>query len=634
VAGSGFRPGLLSERPADGVTVPKLVLVHSYDTPTYINHATPTTMSDWESYADPVTGDSSAGLPFRRDVRGNLPHMAPPLDHAGAPRLSPNGKPRLTVEPHGPSFSLDGYAVTYTAGLTWKFLLAFDPDAGLSLYHIRLVLPPSQAHPTCKEIPYIYRASVPNFGTDYSSSGTHGNLYGANFLEDHFIAGTSVAAPGTCKGLALPVFRSANLAYSSPVRDYEIFYSTLFPTYMDDGSGAIQPLDPFGFDMPVNAFPVDRELQKNGIIAQAICLQEEELTHGSMWHMYTAQDLRGLSVSMSTISEAYNMVVRYNFKSDGKMKVGQQAHGKPAIQMHGIPGFGGAYASDGRGGFASNHLHWAVVNLEPHLLGAEHVELQAHDLVPPEDNPSDWYGLSWYFSHSPVTATDQAELLTYDHAKQRAFLISARDGDGSVLGNLKLTSPSWGVHIKAGNGGGLDAGLPPDQTYLGSRWWLHGRDVWVVNATGRRDSTVLLAQPTSTSTDGTKHPLLQPGMPTALSGSPSIFLVLKMVHDVTNDELPVQNGFSVIETEITPKDLFGFNPNILVRYDPQWPEFMSANPFYTLASAKKPYRTPYESQFESKPGDTSTSYCATDYPQPTAIDTASVAVNAAIVAAG
>ena len=42
---------------------------------------------------------------------------------------------------------VDGYAVTYTAGATWKFLLGFDPDGGLTMYHLRYVLPPSKAHP-------------------------------------------------------------------------------------------------------------------------------------------------------------------------------------------------------------------------------------------------------------------------------------------------------------------------------------------------------------------------------------------------------------------------------------------------------------------------------------------------------
>ena len=107
-----------------------------------------------------------------RDMRDNLPHMSPPEDAHGSPRFAPNGKPRETVEPNGRSFDIDGYAVTYTAGVTWKFLLGFDPEGGLTMYHLRYVLPPSKAHPNGKTIPYLYRAYIPDFGTDYSA----GNL--------------------------------------------------------------------------------------------------------------------------------------------------------------------------------------------------------------------------------------------------------------------------------------------------------------------------------------------------------------------------------------------------------------------------------------------------------------------------
>ena len=97
-----------------------------------------------------------------------------------------------------------------------------------------------------------------------------------------------------------------------------------------------------------------------------------------------------------------------------------------------MPGTGGAYAGDGKGGFASNHLHWAVVNLEPHLLGRQ-VQLQAHDLMLPEENPADWYGLSYYFKHTPVTRTDQIDLLTYDHAKQERPYSCCSCGRGPPL---------------------------------------------------------------------------------------------------------------------------------------------------------------------------------------------------------
>ena len=88
--------------------------------------------------------------------------MAPPLGADGTPRYQPNGKPRVTAEPLGANFEVDGYAVTYHAGVTWKFLMGFDPDAGLTLYHVRFVLPPSAAHPDGKEEPYLFRAYIPD----------------------------------------------------------------------------------------------------------------------------------------------------------------------------------------------------------------------------------------------------------------------------------------------------------------------------------------------------------------------------------------------------------------------------------------------------------------------------------------
>ena len=48
--------------------LPGQVLTHSYDTPTYVNHATPTTLADWKGYTDPVTGETD-GKHFQRDIR-------------------------------------------------------------------------------------------------------------------------------------------------------------------------------------------------------------------------------------------------------------------------------------------------------------------------------------------------------------------------------------------------------------------------------------------------------------------------------------------------------------------------------------------------------------------------------------
>merc|ERR1712048_212197 len=117
--------------------------------------------------------------------------MAPPEAADGTPLYAPNGKPRTTVTPLGRNFKVDGYAVTYTNGVTWKFMLGFDPDAGLTMYHLRMVLPPSRAHPNGKEVPYLFRAFIPNFGTDYSASNL-GNPNSYLFHESHFIDGTGL----------------------------------------------------------------------------------------------------------------------------------------------------------------------------------------------------------------------------------------------------------------------------------------------------------------------------------------------------------------------------------------------------------------------------------------------------------
>ena len=151
---SGFRPGELATRESDGLRVPAVALRHSYSVATYVNHAT----------SRALDGKLLDGL-THRDARDNLSHMSPALAADGTPLYAPNGKPRVTSEPLGASFEVDGYAVTYRAGITWKFLLGFDPDGGMTMYHLRYVLPPSRAHPNGKDEQYLFRAYIPDFGT-------------------------------------------------------------------------------------------------------------------------------------------------------------------------------------------------------------------------------------------------------------------------------------------------------------------------------------------------------------------------------------------------------------------------------------------------------------------------------------
>ena len=63
-----------------------------------------------------------------------------------------------------------------------------------------------------------------------------------------------------------------------------------------------------------------RDHVDNGLIPQAVCLAEVSLGH-TMMHMYTAQHLRALTIAMTTMSDAYNVVVNFKLRSDGKFSV-------------------------------------------------------------------------------------------------------------------------------------------------------------------------------------------------------------------------------------------------------------------------------------------------------------------------
>ena len=70
----------------------------------------------------------------------------------------------------------------------------------------------------------------------------------------------------------------------------------------------------------------------------------------------------------------------------------------------------------------------------------------------------------------------------------------------------------------------------------------------------------------------------------------------------------LQNGFSTIEVKIEPHNLFGFNPNILARYDNAWTDFLMDPPF--AGTGIDPYPVPYTSQFDTT-GVPSEPTCAT-----------------------
>lgn len=568
--GSGFRPGRLARREGDGATVPAVVAKHSYNVATYVNHATSAALD----------GKLLGGM-VHRDARDNVDHMSPPEGPDGKPLFHPNGKPRSVVEPHGRNFKIDGYAVTYKVGVTWKFMLGFDADAGLTMYHLRVVLPPSRAHPKGREVPYLYRAFIPNFGTDYSATNL-GNPSSFLFKESHFGDATGLHKPSICSGATLPVFRSKHGAYLGKAANATQYYSTY-------GLGIPDPYsEMLGHHAPMQAFP--NQKVDNGLIPQAFCIQELDLGH-NMWHMYTSQHLRALQVSQSTISDAYNVVVNFKLKSDGKFSVGEILHGKPGVGTHAIPGVGGQYASGGKGGLATNHMHWHVIALEPHLrMDTKGVVNRLHvsDMVAPADEPADWFGTAFHRRTTVVADASETELLKYDFNKQRYWRIAAvNESTGEDMGSLKLTSAHFNPPILPGNRPAKN--LAPEDTYAGNHWWLT-QDVHVVNATVRRDSTVLNARGTEPGYDpghSTGHPLrAHPKF-----DRPMVFCTIKVHHEVVEEEMPAQSAFANIDVNVQPHNLYGFNPNILVRYQPEY------NDWYENTWMKS-YTPPYTSEFD------------------------------------
>merc|ERR1712226_808200 len=136
----------------------------------------------------------------------------------------------------------------------------------MGMYHIRAVLPPSRAHPKGREVPYLYRAYSPNFGTDYSTS-SNGNPYSYMFYESHFQDMGSVHNPGTCNGATLPIWRSKSGAFFKPS---ENFFSTygMNPPLMDPFSKEL------GHEAQMQAFPEQHFMVEKGLYSQGVCIQE------------------------------------------------------------------------------------------------------------------------------------------------------------------------------------------------------------------------------------------------------------------------------------------------------------------------------------------------------------------------
>jgi len=587
--GTGFRPGEIARTQKHGseVDVPSDIVKHSADQGSYVNHAT---RPDFVSEGSPFTPPGAT-----RDARDNPDFMAPPLDANGSPQYAPNGPPFAKVDYMGSAYTVDGYAVTYNVGMKWKFLISFDRQAGLTFWNVRMQLPPSKENPEGKTYPLLFRANVPNFGTDYATNGM-GSPQGSSFLESHYDSATATLNHAACKGQTLPIFKhnggggphlrnGLGLEFSS--------YSTL------GVPGVVDPV----FGLPMEGFnSFVKDVADDTIIAHAICLDERS-SGPSNWHMYTLQQERCLSVTTTAISEAYNMMVLGEFCNTGHMFIGQNLHGKPAIAsgIAGIEGVGGAYASGGKGGFAQNHMHWSVVALEG--LGAANIL----EVVDSEEDETDIYGMAFNQHTRRVDSASDNEKLSYNYQTGRFYRLAGmiaddmKSADDKLRSGLKIESKCWGSKIRRAPANDA-AGIPLDRTYYGNHWWLRDRDVFVlpVNQSHRKRDTMDLLSPGQVG----QHYDLKRSTAHAKEGgeafgeSFAMYPVLKMRHEVAAEELPIQAGFKKHGLMLKPHFLHGFNMNILMRYDPNWNRFFQNN-FLNAGGQEYVDELSYTSEFSS-----------------------------------
>ena len=65
----------------------------------------------------------------------------------------------------------------------------------------------------------------------------------------------------------------------------------------------------------------------------------------------------------------------------------------------------------------------------------------------------------------------------------------------------------------------------------------------------------------------------------------------RTIHEVIEEELPAQAAFANIDVNLSPHNLYGFNPNLLVRQQPQYNDWMENT---WMESYKPPYSSEYD----------------------------------------
>jgi len=161
---------------------------------------------------------------------------------------------------------------------------------------------------------------------------------------------------------------------------------------------------------------------------------------------------------------------------------------------------------------------------------------------------------------TPVTHSNQSALLKFNYSTARFWRMAAVDAAGNDLGGLAIRSSAWGPPP-------LESTTAPPPRYtkeklpftaddtFANHWWLSQQDVFVQNADHTRARQVLLSPGRNSSCRvGLAHRCLPDE---ELGDWPVVHTVMKLYHSVIEDELPVQNGFTNVETEIAPHNLFG-----------------------------------------------------------------------------
>lgn len=581
VPGTGFRPGKLvrAKKHGSSVRIPADVVKHSFDVPAFVNHATP---EAFRTKGSPFLPPGST-----RDARDNAPYMAPPRGEDGEPQYAANGPPPSMAN-REQAYSIDGYAVTYDVGMKWKMLLSFDRKAGLTFWHVRMRLPPSEESPDGAEYPLLFRANVPNFGTDYATSSL-GNPQGFMFLESHATSATAHLKGTSCKGATLPIFK--HLGGGGPHLANK--YGLKRTSYASLGvPGSVDPV----FGLPLEAFPsFDTGMSNDALIEEGVCIEEKAMGVNN-WHMYAIQTERCLTIGQTTISDAYNVVVKGEFCNTGHMFFGQDLQGKPAPGKATIDGVGGAYSSRGRGGFASNHIHWGAVALEGHVGGAGENILQVVDSE--QDGETDVFGMAFNFITEPVRNTQDKRRLSYSHPLGRSYRIAGVDAKGKEVGGVKVESTCWGSKIRP-SPQAKRAGIPPERSYYGNHWWLRDQDVFVLpvnQSQRRRDTMELLSNGRVGQHYDFYRSTASPNRDKDFQGSFAMFSIVKMRHNVQAEELPIQAAFKKHGITVKPHFLEGFNMDILMRYDPEWNRFFQNN-FVGTGGDEYADSLPYSSEY-------------------------------------